>query len=110
VAAAFSDVLGVERVGRHDGFFDLGGHSLMAVRLAARLEPTPPRPCRSARSSKPPPSPNLPRRWIGVLNPIDHFWRSIATAGVVLACRRRTAASSASTPAWARRTFCAGKR
>jgi thioesterase domain-containing protein/acyl carrier protein len=38
VAAAFSDVLGVERVGRHDGFFDLGGHSLMAVRLAARLE------------------------------------------------------------------------
>ncbi|XWN30017.1 MAG: non-ribosomal peptide synthase/polyketide synthase [Devosia sp.] len=37
VAAAFSELLGVDGVGRDDGFFDLGGHSLMAVRLIARL-------------------------------------------------------------------------
>ncbi|MEM1381915.1 MAG: amino acid adenylation domain-containing protein, partial [Pseudomonadota bacterium] len=38
VAAAFAGVLSVEKVGRRDDFFDLGGHSLMAVRLVARLE------------------------------------------------------------------------
>jgi amino acid adenylation domain-containing protein/non-ribosomal peptide synthase protein (TIGR01720 family) len=33
----FADVLGVERVGIHDDFFALGGHSLVAMRLAARI-------------------------------------------------------------------------
>ncbi|WP_330241204.1 non-ribosomal peptide synthetase [Streptomyces sp. NBC_00525] len=37
VAAVWSDLLGVERVGRRDGFFALGGHSLVGVRVVARL-------------------------------------------------------------------------
>ncbi|MEM6848570.1 MAG: amino acid adenylation domain-containing protein [Pseudomonadota bacterium] len=40
VAAAFAKILGVERVGRHDSFFDLGGHSLMVVRLTAHFQAT----------------------------------------------------------------------
>ena len=37
LAELWREVLGVERVGRHDGFFDLGGHSLLLARLHARL-------------------------------------------------------------------------
>ncbi|MFI1206414.1 amino acid adenylation domain-containing protein [Streptomyces sp. NPDC020802] len=33
----FADVLGLERVGLHDDFFAIGGHSLVAMRLAARV-------------------------------------------------------------------------
>ncbi|WKG12614.1 amino acid adenylation domain-containing protein [Nocardia sp. PE-7] len=37
VAAVFAEVLGAERVGADDNFFDLGGNSLLATRLTARL-------------------------------------------------------------------------
>ncbi|HEX6202571.1 MAG TPA: amino acid adenylation domain-containing protein, partial [Thermoanaerobaculia bacterium] len=37
LAAAWAEVLGVDRVGRQDSFFDLGGDSLSALRAAARL-------------------------------------------------------------------------
>jgi amino acid adenylation domain-containing protein len=37
LAALWSELLGVPRVGRHDDFFALGGHSLAATQLLARL-------------------------------------------------------------------------
>jgi thioesterase domain-containing protein/acyl carrier protein len=38
LAGIWADLLGVERVGMADSFFDLGGHSLQATRLMARIE------------------------------------------------------------------------
>ena len=37
MARIWADVLGVERVGRHDDFFDIGGHSLLAARITGRV-------------------------------------------------------------------------
>jgi acyl carrier protein len=38
VAEVWQDVLGITNVGLDDDFLDLGGHSLMAVRVATRLQ------------------------------------------------------------------------
>jgi amino acid adenylation domain-containing protein/thioester reductase-like protein len=37
LAQIWADVLGQERVGIHDSFFDLGGHSILALQILARL-------------------------------------------------------------------------
>ncbi|MEM7277156.1 MAG: amino acid adenylation domain-containing protein [Pseudomonadota bacterium] len=38
VAALWAEMLGVEKVGAHDNFFDIGGHSLLAIRVRAGME------------------------------------------------------------------------
>jgi amino acid adenylation domain-containing protein len=37
LAEIWSELLGVQRIGRNDNFFELGGHSLLAMRVMARL-------------------------------------------------------------------------
>jgi acyl transferase domain-containing protein len=37
VAAVWTELLGVREIGREDGFFELGGNSLLAIQLASRL-------------------------------------------------------------------------
>ncbi|MET8978881.1 SDR family oxidoreductase [Streptomyces sp. NPDC004539] len=37
LAGMWGEILGIDGVGAHDSFFDLGGHSLAAVRLMARI-------------------------------------------------------------------------
>jgi acyl carrier protein len=38
IAEVWRDVLGIERIGIHDNFFDIGGHSLLAVRVITKLD------------------------------------------------------------------------
>ncbi len=40
LAGIWADVLRVERVGIHDNFFDLGGHSMLAVQMMSRIRET----------------------------------------------------------------------
>jgi natural product biosynthesis luciferase-like monooxygenase protein len=44
IAAAWRETLGLQKVGIQDNFFDLGGHSLLVVRLHRRLQGTLPKP------------------------------------------------------------------
>jgi amino acid adenylation domain-containing protein len=37
VAAIWAELLGIERIGRGDDFFEMGGHSLLAVRVVSRV-------------------------------------------------------------------------
>jgi acyl carrier protein len=38
IAAIWREVLGVDAVQIHDNFFDIGGHSLLSVRVIAKIE------------------------------------------------------------------------
>jgi acyl carrier protein len=38
IAGVWADTLGVDGPGRHDNFFDLGGHSLHAIKVMSRLQ------------------------------------------------------------------------
>ncbi|GLX50911.1 hypothetical protein Shyhy01_38610 [Streptomyces hygroscopicus subsp. hygroscopicus] len=38
VAGIVAEVLGVDRIGRSDSFYDFGGTSLQAIRICARIE------------------------------------------------------------------------
>ncbi|MEL6381659.1 MAG: phosphopantetheine-binding protein [Cyanobacteria bacterium J06626_18] len=38
IAMIWQEILGVEQVGRHENFFDLGGHSLLMVRVQGQLQ------------------------------------------------------------------------
>lgn len=38
IARVVAEVLGIDRVGRADSFYDLGGTSLAAIKICARLE------------------------------------------------------------------------
>ncbi len=38
IAAVWAELLGIEQIGIHDNFFDLGGNSLMAIRIISRLK------------------------------------------------------------------------
>src|SRR5262249_24200124 len=38
VARIWEEVLGIERIGIRDNFFDLGGHSLMATQVISRVQ------------------------------------------------------------------------
>jgi hypothetical protein len=38
IAGIWRELLQVERIGRHDDFFEIGGHSLLANRLTVRLQ------------------------------------------------------------------------
>ena len=40
VSEIWSELLGIERIGIHDDFFEIGGHSLLALRLVTRIQTT----------------------------------------------------------------------
>ena len=38
LAKIWSDLLGLDHIGRHDSFFEMGGHSLLAARMVLRVQ------------------------------------------------------------------------
>lgn len=38
IADILADILGIDRIGRGDSFYDFGGTSLQAIRICARIE------------------------------------------------------------------------
>ena len=38
IAEIWQEVLGVDRISVHDNFFDLGGHSLLSIKVISRIE------------------------------------------------------------------------
>jgi hypothetical protein len=82
LAELWSELLGIERVGRHDDFFALGGHSLLAIRLISEIDqafrgvgrfPAGGGGCRlgalAARGPRPAPVPAARRYRLGALPP-----------------------------------------
>ncbi len=63
VAGIWAEVLGLDRVGVLDDFFDLGGHSLLSTRIVARLRDAFRTDVPSTASSAGRPSPASPRPW-----------------------------------------------
>ncbi len=67
LAQLWQELLKLDRVGRHDDFFDLGGHSLLAVQLVSRIAQGLSRPVSVRRCLRAPQALGSWRRLLGLL-------------------------------------------